>query len=177
VRVTFHASGEGGERVAVVAAGGDPASALAEHPIEGTPTDGAVVFATDGWAPGAYEAVLEDAAGSVLARIPFWVQEPGALPEVRTARSSFAVGEPIGVEWHGAPGNRWDWIGVYRHGADPNVASYLLWLYTDATIEGSVVLDADAHGRWPLAPGRYSVYLLEDDRYRTLASGAFTVRR
>jgi hypothetical protein len=37
--------------------------------------------------------------------------------------------------------NRWDWVGIYERGADPNVASYFTWLYTGATVTGSAVLD------------------------------------
>jgi hypothetical protein len=65
---------------------------------------------------------------------------------------------------------------VYERGADPNVASYLTWFYTHASIQGTGVLDADSEGPWPLLAGRYSVYLLADDGYRVLARSWFTVR-
>ena len=85
------------------------------------------------------------------------------------------MGEPIDVSWHAAPANRWDWVGIYRRGADPNIAYYILWLYTDASVEGSIVLDRAANGPWPLKPGKYSVYLLVDDSYEKIAAGNFTV--
>jgi hypothetical protein len=50
------------------------------------------------------------------------------------------------------------------------VDSYLVWAYTDATIEGELTIDAAAEGRWPLPPGAYSIYLLEDDGYDVLAA-------
>jgi len=79
------------------------------------------------------------------------------------------------VEWHSAPGNRWDWVGIYEVGADPMVDSYIEWLYTGSTIDGSATFDRDAHGAWPLRPGDYTVFLLEDDAYRAVASGTFSV--
>lgn len=60
-------------------------------------------------------------------------------------------------------------------GADPSVASYKQWSYTGATSEGSVVLDRDSGGSWPLRPGKYSVYLLQDDSYVKVAWGNFAV--
>jgi hypothetical protein len=38
-------------------------------------------------------------------------------------------------------------------------------------------MNDDAAGRWPLGPGKYSVYLLEDDAYRVLAQASFRVGR
>ena len=77
-----------------------------------------------------------------------------------------------------APGNKWDWIGVYRRGADPNVASYKNWDYTDAKIAGTVLIDGRAPGGpWPLPPGEYDVLLLKDDSYQELARAPFTVKR
>lgn len=174
--VTFHGPGGPGESVAIVAAGGDPSAAIARQPTgDGAPTDGTLIFGTDGWVSGGYEAVLVDPAGAALARIPFWVRQPGEGPVVETSKQTYAVGEPIDVAWHNGPGNRWDWIGVYKRGADPNVAWYILWRYSDASVVGSLVFDETAYGPWPLKAGRYSVYLLEDDGYRVLARADFTI--
>jgi hypothetical protein len=104
------------------------------------------------------------------------VQKPGGGPVIGTDRRTYLPGRPIRVAWKFAPGNRWDWIGVYRRGADPNVASYLLWGYTGATVDGSLVLGQDASGAWPLKPGSYTIYLLQDDSYVDIASAAITVR-
>ena len=136
-------------------------------------TEGTMTFATDGWEPGTYQAMLSD--GSVVRRAPFWVQEPGTGPVVRTLKRSYREDEPIEVEWTAGPGNRWDWVGIYKRGANPNVAWYILWEYTQASVEGRLTFDKDAHGPWPLKPGKYSVYLLEDDGYHKLAGGNFTV--
>jgi len=174
VHVRFHATGAGGERLVIVPAGGDPAfDALDQQPTGGA-TDGTFAFSTDGWAPGAYEAVLAEGT-TELSRIAFWLKEPGTGPIVVTGKDAYEVGEPIDVSWTNAPGRRWDWIGIYRRGRDPHVAWYLLWLYTGATIEGSATLDADANGPWPLVTGRYSVYLLTDDGYKLLARADFDI--
>jgi hypothetical protein len=178
-RVLFHSPGRSGERVVVVPRGSGPAEAVvAERSTgDGAPRDGAITLATEGWDPRAYDVVLLSGSGEELARTSFWVLGPRTKPSIDTAGSVFAEGDPIEVVWRGAPGNRWDWVGVYKRGADPNVASYLLWVYTDASVAGSTVFDGDANGRpWPLPPGRYSVYLLEDDGYEKLAGAAFTVR-
>jgi hypothetical protein len=110
------------------------------------------------------------------ARIPFWVQGAGIGPEIGTVDRTYEERRPIQVEWQAAPGNRWDWVGIYRRGADPKVAYYIMWTYTDVAVEGSATFDDDAHGPWPLEPGDCSVYLLEDDSYKLLAGGDSTVR-
>ena len=176
VPVTFHAPGEDGEQLAVVRAGEAVDSALDAAPTgDGSPVDGTTTFASDDWEAGAYEAVLADAAGADLARYPFWIQDAGVDAEIGTGSPSYREGEPIDVSWQAAPGNRWDWVGIYRRGADPNVAYYIMWLYTDSTVEGSTVLDRAAHGPWPLKSGKYTVYLLIDDSYEQIAAGDFTV--
>ena len=84
--------------------------------------------------------------------------------------------DPIPVSWTYAPGNRWDWIGIYRRGADPHVASYLLWGYTRARVAGTTILDGHDVGTFPLPPGRYTAYLLVDDSYRPVGRTDFTIR-
>ncbi len=90
-----------------------------------------------------------------------------------TGKHAYGVGEPIDVTWNWAPGNRWDWIGVYRRNAD--IGSYLDYIYTEATVQGTGTVDAAAEGTWPLKPGKYSVWLLRDDDYVKLASADFTI--
>src|SRR5438093_6198495 len=175
--VTFHAPGGGGEHVAIVPAGGHPASdGIADQSTGATsPTDGTLTFSTGGWTAAAYEAVLLRGGGQELSRIPFWVKEPGAKPSISTGKDTDAVGEPIDVSWQDARGERWDWIGVYKRGRDPLIAYYLLWTYTGSTIAGSTLIDENVHGPWPLDAGKYSVYLLRDDGYRLEARADFNV--
>ena len=179
VNVTFHSPGGPGEHVAVVTAGGDPAAGtVADQPTGGgNPTDGSLAFDTDGWSAGGYEAVLLDGSGAELSRIPFWVKEPSDGPQVWTGKPTYTVGEGIDVHWTDAPGERWDWVGIYKRGANPHVAYYLLWAYTHNTIEGSLVLDDDDHGPWPMGAGKYSIYLLADDGYKLLAGSPFRIAK
>jgi hypothetical protein len=171
--LTFHGPGGPDQHVVVVPAL-DPTYPVADEPAAGE-IDGSVTVATDGWEPGTYVALLLDGS-SVLSRTRFWIEAPGDGPHVSTSQRVYGVGEPIAVRWWNSPGERWDWIGVYERGADPNVAYYLTWFYTRTTIQGSGTLDGDAAGPWPLPPGRYSVYLLADDGYDVLARHPFVVR-
>ncbi|MEP6972911.1 MAG: endonuclease/exonuclease/phosphatase family protein [Actinomycetota bacterium] len=171
-RVTFHASGAAGEHVVVIPKG-DPSYPVADVPTAGA-TDATIPIATDDWIPGAYDAMLMD-GGAVLSRFRFWVEASGDRTHVSTARSTYGVGDPIRVRWSNAPGERWDWVGVYPRGADPNIDTYLTWFYTHTSIQGSGTLDAESYGPWPLPPGRYSVFLLADDGYRVLARAVFVV--
>ncbi len=178
VTVTYHAPGAAGERMVVVPAGGDPATdALDSQAIpSGSPTDGSLVFPTNALTSGAYEAVLVDAADSPLSRGPFWVHAAGAPPVIATTRWAYDVGQPIGVTWNLAPGNRYDWIGVYARDADPMVAYYKGYIYTGASQQGMGTLGKAAIPRWPLPPGRYTVYYLLKDSYRQVASDDFVIR-
>ena len=171
-QVTFHTAGAAADRVVVIPKD-NPSYPVADVPTAGA-TDGSMAIATGDWIPGAYEALLK-AGDAVLSRIPFWVEAPGDRAHASTTRTSYRVGEAIHVRWWNAPGERWDWIGVYPRGADPNIDTYLTWFYTHAAIQGAGVLDADSFGPWPLQPGRYSAYLLADDGYRVLARAGFNV--
>jgi hypothetical protein len=109
-----------------------------------------------------------------MAGTVFWLAPAGGTPFL-TVPASVDVGDPIPVTWTDAPGNRWDWVGIYHRAADPHVASYLLWSYTDASVEGRTVLDRHDVGRFPLPPGKYTAMLLVDDSYRPVASADFTI--
>jgi len=170
----FHAPGGTDQHLVVIPAHGDPASPLEDEPIPGE-TDGTAAVGTAGWEPGTYVALLMDGS-SVLSRMRFWIEAVGDRPHVATLRRAYRVGDPIAVTWWNAPGERWDWIGVYKRGADPNVDYYLQWFYTSASIQGRGVIDADVSGPWPLPSGRYSVFLLADDGYDSLAHHPFVVR-
>jgi hypothetical protein len=171
--VSVRYNGPAGASLVFVRAGGLPSvGAIDEIPADG---GGRASVSTVGWRPSSYEVVLVSGSGEELARTPFWLQRPGGRPVIGTDRRSYSPGEAIRVAWKYAPGNRWDWVGVYRRGADPTRASYLLWVYTGATVDGSATLDRDSAGAWPLRPGEYSVYLLQDDSYVKVAGADFTV--
>ena len=52
-----------------------------------------------------------------------------------------------------APGNKFDWIGIYKAG-DPDLYSYLGYLYTNAAVAGSVTFKTEDFGE-ALPPGEY----------------------
>jgi len=171
IPVHFHASADSGQVTAALA-GGDGAVATVD--TSGT-ADGTITLDATGWAPGRYDLTLTGGDGAELASAPLWIQDPEQGP-LLTVAEVIDEGDPIDVSWMNAPGNRWDWIGIYRRGADPNVAWYLLWAYTDATIEGAVTLDENAEGKFPLPPGEYTAMLLVDDAYEAVATADFTIR-
>ena len=180
--VTLHAPA-GTPQVIVIAGATAPAPppVVRQAFAAGLPTDRTVSYATRGWPAGHYRVSLSDGMGTELAHCWFWLKAPRTPPRVFTARRVYKVGQPIVVQWRDTPGERWDWVGVYDRGADPNVASYHLWGYTSATIAGDCTLDRTApyfgYGPqpWPLNAGAYSVYLLRDDGYSVIARNVFRV--
>ena len=165
----------GADRVVVVPQGDELSAAVDDISVDDD-SQGTATFTTQDWKPGPYEAVLVAATNDELSRISFWVTAPDARPRIATRKPSYGVGEGIDVQWRNTPANRWDWVGIYKRGADPNVASYITWFYTNSSVAGSKLMDEAAAGRWPLRPGKYSAYLLEDDSYNALARADFTVR-
>jgi hypothetical protein len=140
-----------------------------------TGNGGSVTFGTDRWSPGRYGVTLRDGSGRTVAGTVFWLAPAGAGAFLAVP-ASVDAGDPIPISWSDAPGNRWDWVGIYHRGANPHVAYYLLWSYMEASVEGRTVLDRHDVGRFPLPPGRYTAMLLVDDSYRPVASADFTIR-
>jgi endonuclease/exonuclease/phosphatase family metal-dependent hydrolase len=152
--------GGGPERVAVQAA-----------------RSGTVRIDTGQLEPGEYHAILVGHNGPLHARMAFWVEKPGASPVLRTRRRSYDRGHGIPVSWTDAPGDRNDWLAVYRRRGVPGTDSYLGWRYIGPQIAGSAVVNGAIRGvQWPLPRGRYTAYLLKDDGYGVLARADFRVR-
>ncbi len=134
----------------------------------------APMLGTAGLAPGAYTAVLLDGDGAPLASSPFWIAPRDARPSIETTRPSFAPGEPVGVRWRNAPGNKLDYAAIFKAG-DPSVYGYYGFVYLDARPNGELEFTRADTGR--LAPGRYVARLMLDDGYSMLATSApFEVR-
>jgi exonuclease III len=165
----YHASTAAGEVTLLRPSGGSPVDS---RPISAG--DGSMTVSTAGWRSGRYNVELSDANAQTIATTSVWLTAPGEGPTLRVPKT-VAPGDPIDVSWTGAPGNRWDWIGIYQRGADPHVAYYLLWVYTEATVEGSASLGPKATGTFPLPPGEYTAMLLVDDSYRPVAAADFTI--
>jgi endonuclease/exonuclease/phosphatase family metal-dependent hydrolase len=151
------------------AEGATPITALPADPADHL----AAPFGTARLAPGAYLAAVSDAGGKRLASVPFWVTDPAAKPGVAVAKASVKSGDPIEVSWSNAPGNKFDWIGIYS-ATDPDLYNYLGYLYTNASVAGAVTFKTEDFGD-ALAPGEYEARLMRDDAYVELAIVKFTV--
>jgi hypothetical protein len=153
-----------------------PASALA---AAREASSGDMALPTKDLAPGAHEVTLLDLSGRSVSTAGFWLAGPEARPSVTLERDRLKAGEGIAVRWTEAPAFRWDWVGVYAEGVEPEADGQpLLWRHTRATVAGATRLDATAEGEgWPLAPGAYRVCLFEDDAYQPLACARLSVER
>ena len=146
-----------------------------------------VSIKTDTLEPGGYEISLIDPSGEVWASNEFWLRSKRADVDISTAKSEYAVGEPIEINWDNGPANRWDWIGVFRAKADnPDKDPYLLWGYTGGhdsgalppTVAGSMTLNQDSQGKpWPLPPGKYVARYLLADEFQSAGMVPFTVKK
>ncbi|HET6830807.1 MAG TPA: endonuclease/exonuclease/phosphatase family protein, partial [Solirubrobacterales bacterium] len=185
ITVSWNNPEQGENEIAIVPEGGDLADPL--ETVEAPEERGTAKLDTSAWDPGSYEAVLiggDDEAE--VARVPFYLRDPGAELDISTDRRAYGRGEPIEVSWTGGPANRWDWLGVYEaSAADPETDDYLTWDYAEGHSAGTVpprtageaVLGPDSQGNsWPLAPGDYVVHYLLADEYESAGSAEFSVR-
>ena len=101
----------------------------------------AAFFGTRSLGAGSYRAALLDRRGEIQATSPFWVLPRGAQPRIAATKRSFAAGEPIRLRWRNAPGNKLDWIGIYRAGP-LDVYDYLGFSYLGALPHGTRQLRA-----------------------------------
>ncbi len=98
----------------------------------------------------------------------------GARPRISAVQGSFAAGEPIRLRWRNAPGNKLDWVGIYRAGP-LDVYDYLGFSYLGARPHGRLSFaPGDLYAK--LKPGRYVAGLFLDDGYSLLARTTFRVR-
>jgi endonuclease/exonuclease/phosphatase family metal-dependent hydrolase len=134
----------------------------------------AAFFGTRSLGAGAYRAALLGSGGEVQASSPFWVLPPGARPRISATRASFAAREPIRLRWRNAPGNKLDWVGIFRAGP-LDVYDYLGFSYLGALPHGHASFaPGDLYEK--LEPGRYVAGLFLDDGYSLLARTTFRVR-
>jgi len=162
-----------GGRVVVVPAGVDPAATSAAH----EPRLDDMRLPTKDMAPGAHDVALFDRSGRLVSGASFWVAPAEARPSLAVERDHLKPGEAVGVQWSEAPGYRWDWVGVYPEGVNPDAEGQpLVWRHTRATVVGAARLDSTAEGDgWPLRPGDYRACLFEDDAYEPLVCARFVV--
>jgi endonuclease/exonuclease/phosphatase family metal-dependent hydrolase len=151
----------------IVRHGGAADDAVMQLPPQEAGYYGAVRFGSGGLRPGRYDALLVDGGAKVRSRASFWIVAPGARPVVRVPATVTAK-RPVRVAWRNAPGDRFDWVGIWKAG-DADLFDYSAFAYTRARVAGHTSF---AGG---LAPGRYVARLLADDGYAVLAQRSFTV--
>ena len=158
----------------VVPRGGDPAKDGMTGIKDIAPGDRpSIKLSTIGFEPGRYDAVMLDGAGKEVARNRFSIVSADAKATISVTQTAVKTGGDIAVTWSGAPGFRFDWVGVYRKN-EPSVYNYLGFVYTGAKHEGELTFPA-ASLYEELAPGDYEVRLMHDDHYATLAVASFKV--
>ncbi len=160
--------------VSIVPRDGDPATATITG-VEGIEAywRASVKFSTLDLAPGPYDAVMLGIDGKELTRTRFSVTSADGAASVRVLTPEVRAGDPVTVQWSGAPGMRFDWIGIYRQN-EPSVYNYLAFAYTGGLLEGEMTLTPDLYYQ-DLGPGAYEIRLLADDHYVTLARAPFTI--
>ena len=130
-------------------------------------------LSTIGIAPGAYDAILLAPDGAEQARTRFSVIPENAKATLTLTSATVRPGADIALDFSGAPGFRFDWVGIY-HAGEPSVYNYLGFAYTGARHQGSLRFPADVLYE-ELTPGAYEARLMFDDHYETLAIAPFTV--
>lgn len=176
VIIRYHApEGEDNDRIVIVPLGAAATAALMSLPPYEADFFGSVTFGSAMLTPAQYDVVLVGAEGVELSRNQFWVLERDAVPSVTVEKTIYETGENININWMNAPGNRWDWLGIYAAG-DPDLYNYWGFAYTKAAPNGSTIFDATVLGETMLPAGDYEVRLLLDDGYAVLAVGTFTVK-
>jgi hypothetical protein len=171
VRAAFHDDTATGRTIGLWPEGADPTSdaALVSATLDDATEDGTARLSTDDMTSGDYQlAMIDD--DDVVASSSVTVLRRHAHAWVRTGEDRYIQGEPIDVEWFGAPGNRYDWLALNRNCFDPERCPLRGWRYVNAASIGSARFAPDSEGVWPLRPGRYIVGLCLDDDYDCIAT-------
>ncbi len=170
-QLTIRYASHRGRSIGILPAHGD--RPIVTLPIYDASDHQAGFFGTSSLPPGTYRAALLNGRGGVEATSRFWVLPRGAQPRVSVDRPAYAPGDPIRLRWRNAPGNKYDWVGIFP-GGPLNVYNYLGFSYVGAVPHGSLAMTQADLGK--LAPGRYTAALMLDDGYSVLARTSFTVR-
>ena len=161
------------KRIGILPAGGG--RPLVSLPIADTSDHRAAYFGTAGLRPGAYRA--GPAQPRPRARL---VALLGAGPPRAPADPHVAARVParpaVGLRWSGMPGNKFDWVGIYRATRPLDLYGYYGFSYLGA-LPARPPVDDDRRTPARLAPGRYVAGLFLDDGYALLARTSFRVKR
>jgi len=133
---------------------------------------GRETFASEFFTAGHYRALVQRPGKDSLQK-DFWVLESDAAPSVEVTGARFRSGDPIGVKWRDAPGNRNDYVAAYKLDVATDYENGLAWSYVASLPEGHLQLDeTTTESGWPLEPGTYVVRLVKDDGYEPMAESA-----
>ncbi len=126
--------------------------------------------------PGYY--IIEATTDLGTQKRELWVLNHELMPSIEVSGIAFAMGEAINVNWNDAPGNRNDYIALYRLDAWDHLEAMLTYVYVEARPQGSLDLStAELSDGYALQPGSYAIRLMKDDSYEVLAeSASFEIR-
>jgi len=97
-----------------------------------------------------------------------------SAPSITLERENIGMGEEIVVRYSGT-GMR-DWIGIYPDGVRPGPIPSLRWCYAEngsGTV--SLIAQSEVDANKSLSPGKYQIYLLQDDGYTILDKKDLTI--
>ncbi|MCB9284708.1 MAG: hypothetical protein H6563_11585 [Lewinellaceae bacterium] len=101
--------------------------------------------------------------GATAQPAPPAAPEVPAGPQLIPAKTEFAAGEEIVVQFKNLPGYAQDWIGIY--GATAYHANeYIEWKYTNGAKDGTMRFASPRYG-----PGEYMLRVYENNGYKLLA--------
>lgn len=106
-----------------------------------------------------YRAGSTDSSGNSVWSIQrtFKTSAQGVIPSITASPSSVKPGEDISVSYSNAPGNTYDWIGMYRSGTSNQ--EWLDWEYLYGKKSGTITFKA------PAEAGNYEFRMFENDKH------------
>jgi len=96
-------------------------------------------------------------------------------PKLMLSKKEYLNNEKIPVDFRGGPGNKKDWIGIFRKGQKPGGIESVQWNYVDGTKSGTNGKSSGLLEFNSLSEGSYEVFYLENDGYTILSSATFDV--
>ena len=96
-------------------------------------------------------------------------------PKLILSKNEYLNDEKIRVDFRGGPGNKKDWIGIFRKGQKPGGIESVQWNYVDGTKSGANAKSSGLLEFNSLSEGSYEVFYLENDGYKILSSATFNV--
>jgi exonuclease III len=166
--VSYNAPHLPGQKIVIICLGKNPqqvATNQINHEFHGT-----FQFSTEGWSGHSYEVQLLDNSGAIISKIPFFMKAPDEQTTLSVKKRVFDYKEPIVVHWRNGPGNRWDWIGIFK--VDHNSEEEMIRIYTETEIKGRCKFNAHS---WSLPPGRYKAGYFIDESSMEIAQVQFTI--